>query len=334
MSLPSILIVGTGSAGQRHAKNLGALGAQITCFDPRADRLQQIKKELPLIKTHDVFQEVLSSEYSGVVIASPPSFHVAQATAFLELGIPIFLEKPISPDLTSALRLQHAARLSDVPLLLGYTYRWWPPLIELRRRLQNGVLGSLRHARFVMSAHLADWHPWENYRDFFMASRELGGGALLDESHFIDLMLWLFGLPTALLGRVERLSSLEITSDDNVDVIAVYANGFRVIIHLDLYGRPHEKSVSVIGEEGTLQCLFDPNVLRFSTVMKNSWQITTFDVDRNDMFLSAAQEFLEIINTKHSPSCSVADGVQVLRCVEAIRKSTSEERTIPLVEIC
>jgi predicted dehydrogenase len=41
-----------------------------------------------------------------------------------------------------------------------------------------------------MSAHLADWHPWERYQDFFMAQAALGGGALLDESHFLDLMLW------------------------------------------------------------------------------------------------------------------------------------------------
>ena len=59
---------------------------------------------------------------------------------------------------------------------------------------EANAVGGLRHARFVMSAHLADWHPWERYQDFFMASRDQGGGALLDESHFIDLMLWFFGV--------------------------------------------------------------------------------------------------------------------------------------------
>jgi predicted dehydrogenase len=184
-----------------------------------------------------------------------------------------------------------------------------------------------------MSAHLADWHPWERYQDFFMAHADQGGGALLDESHFLDLALWLFGRPRALYGRVERLSSLEITSDDNVDLVAVFDQGLRVTIHLDLYGRPHEKSVTVIGEGGTLQCEFAPNRLRHGTGAAG-WEDTLFACERNDMFLALAREFLDLIDLRTPPSCTIADGVEVLRCVEAARRSTAEGVLVSLDAPC
>jgi predicted dehydrogenase len=269
-----------------------------------------------------------------VVIASPPSFHVEQAIAFLERQVPVYLEKPISPDLESAKRLQAVVESSGTPLLLGYTYRWWPPFLELRQRLWQRALGTLHHARFMMSAHLADWHPWEAYQEFFMASQKLGGGALLDESHFIDVMLWLFGMPDALVGRVECLSALEIDTDDNVDLLALYGDHLRVSIHLDVYGRPHERSITIVGEGGTLQCLFEPNVLRFSNDAIGNWQTMPFNCNRNDMFVAAAREFLDVIGRRSAPSCTIDAGVRVLRCVEAVRLSTQHGKLIPLAGVC
>lgn len=334
----AFLVLGTGSVGRRHAKNLRALGADVACFDPRADRLEQARQEIA--SDLEVFQsldEALAEpeRFAGVVVASPPSFHVEQTTRAIQIGLPTLLEKPVAPDLASALRLNQAAQAADVPVLLGYTYRWWPPFVELRRRIRDGAVGELRHARFVMSAHLADWHPWERYQDFFMASRELGGGALLDESHFIDLMLWFFGMPQSLFGRVEHLSQLEITTDDNVDLVVIYPHDFRVTIHLDLYGRPHEKSVTVTGEAGTLQSAFDPNVVRWSNAAGGEWQTQMFECERNDMFLAAAREFVEVARGVRSGlTCTVQDGVDVLRCVEAVRTSQAENRLVALSELC
>jgi len=329
------LVVGTGSVGRRHAKNLASLGARVACFDPRADRLEQLRAELPAVAaTYTSLAEALgAATYAGAVIGSPPSVHVEQSAALLERRVPVLLEKPVSPDLASARRLEEAVERTGTPLLLGYTYRWWPPLIELRRRVLDGAVGAPRHARIVMSAHLADWHPWERYQDFFMASRELGGGALLDESHFLDQMLWLFGMPELIYGRAEHVSELEITTDDNVDLVAVYPAGLRVNIHLDLFGRPHEKLVSIVGERGTLQCAFDPNVVRVASGAAGPWEETRFDCERNDMFLAVAREFVDVARGAERPSCTIRDGVDVLRCVEAVRRSTDGMQAVWLNDV-
>lgn len=149
-------------------------------------------------------------------------------------------------------------------------------------------------------------------------------------------LFYLQGVRTGLqlLGWVERLSALEIATDDNVDLMAIYPDGLRVSIHLDLYGRPHEKLVTVVGESGTLQCLFDPNCVRFSSDMAGEWQVADYACERNDMFLEEARDFLKVAAGRATPSCGISDGVRVLRCVEAVRLSTQHEKTIQLADIC
>ncbi len=325
-----ILVLGAGSVGKRHMQNLSTLGCEISAMDPRDERLNEASDVVRLIDRYRSLDEVSGhwERYSGVVVGSPPNVHVAQCIAAIEAGVPVLLEKPVCPDLMGAQRLADHVDKASAALLLGYTYRWWQPLRLFRDRLQANAAGKPLHAKFVMSAHLADWHPWERYQDFFMASRDLGGGALLDESHFVDLMLWFFGMPDTVYSRVEKLSELEIDTDDNVDIIATYASGLRVYIHLDLYGRPHEKYISVTGEEGTLEWSFDPNRIRMAKSMEHTWDEELFAFERNDMFVAVAREFLGVIEGDQQPSCSIDDGVNVLRVLEACRQSSVSGREV------
>ena len=326
-----ILIVGTGSAGKRHAKNLHTLGCQLSCMDPRQDRLDEIAAEEINLKAvftslEDAF--AATGRFDAVVVASPPSFHVDQCISALQRGVPVLLEKPVSPDLTGALKLQSAVKDTAVPLLLGYTWRWWPPLLKVKTLVDQQAVGQLRHVKFTMAAHLADWHPWERYQDFFMASKTLGGGAILDESHWLDLMLWFFGMPEKLFAKVEKVSDLEIDSDDNVDMLVFYDSGMRVSLHLDLYARPHEKCIQFAGENGTL--IWQPNSIKIGKEMDPNWEIEEFDYDRNDMFVGVAEEFLNILSGGSVQTCTLEDGIRVLKLIEAARQSSTAEKIIKI----
>lgn len=331
MAGPHVLVVGTGSAGRRHARNLAALGARISGFDPRADRLDLAAREVPLLSRHTALETALgAAAYDGMVVASPPVFHVEQAARALELGLPVLLEKPVSPGLAEAVHLEALAAQRGVAVLLGYTWRWWPPIRALRHRLDAGEIGELRHARFVMSAHLSDWHPGEPLDEFFMSRAALGGGALLDESHWLDLLVWMLGMPERLSARIDRLSALEIDSDDNVDMILDLPGGLRATLHLDLYGRPHEKSIELVGEGGTMRWSEQPNATSLWQAASPGWQTTPFDCERNVMFMALAREFLAVMAGAPAVTCSLADGVRVLQIVEAARTSNASGRAVPL----
>lgn len=325
-------MVGSGSVGKRHARNLRALGCRISSTDPRADRLAELAAETPVEGQYPTLEQALQSGtgYDGAVIGSPPSAHVEQALVCLNARIPVLLEKPLSPDLSSARNLTKAARASAVPLLLGYTWRWWPPLQRVREQLAAQAVGKLRHVQFHMSAHLADWHPWERYEDFFMSSRALGGGALLDESHWIDLALWLFGMPREISARVEKLSDLAIDTDDNVDMLMVYPDSLRIGVHLDIFGRPHEKYIRFVGERGTMLWSADPNRLSVGREMTGWTSVEDFTCQRNDMFVAVAHEFLSGLDGNPMPTCTLDDGERVLRVIETARNASAQARTLVL----
>ena len=329
-----ILIVGTGSVGKRHARNFTSLGCKISCVDPRGDRLDELRNEIKVVATYETLDAAFSNskDFDGVAICSPPNVHVEQSIAAIEAKLPVLLEKPVSPDLESAQYLFDTENKYEVPLLLGYTWRWWPPLNRMRELLIERSLGDLLHVQFHISAHLADWHPWESYQDFFMAKSNLGGGALLDESHWIDLALWLFGMPNTIIGSVEKLSHLEIDTDDNVDILMAYSNNLRVSLHLDIFGRPHEKFIRIIGEKGSLIWTVDPNQIIVGTQIVGWERKEQFTCERNDMFIGVAKEFLNILNgDRHEKTCTLSDGLRVMKIISAVRESSLEGCRVSLV---
>ncbi|MGA0830788.1 MAG: Gfo/Idh/MocA family protein [Nitriliruptoraceae bacterium] len=329
-----VLVVGAGSVGRRHARNLAGLGADVSVVDPRPDRRAEAAGEVTVRSDHaDLDAALAAGGYDAAVIASPTALHVPQALATLGAGLPTLVEKPLAATLADGTRLAAAAgAVGAPPVLLGYTWRWWPALRHLRDRVRAGDVGEVRHLRCVLSAHLADWHPWERYQDFFMARADLGGGALLDESHWIDLAIWLLGEPADVTADVATISDLEIDTDDNVDLLLRWPSGTRASLHLDVHGRPHERSVTVAGSTGTLRWSDAPDAVAHGTGAE-TWDVRHFDGERNDMFTAVAAELIDVAAGRTAPSCTVADGLAALRVVEAARRSSAEGRRVGLAEV-
>lgn len=316
-----ILIIGCGSVGKRHALNLNKIGINnISFVDPQIQRCEDFNKQLGLNFFFKTIEEAyILNNITGIIIASPTFFHVSDCKKSFYFKCPIFVEKPISMSLTEVLELRKL-NVDNIPILLGYTWRWWKPLSILKDLLISNKIGTVRHVQFFMGAHLEDWHPWENYRDFFMSNKELGGGALLDESHWIDLMIWLFGLPDKVVADFSKISDLEITSDDNVDCLCVYSDK-RVLLHLDLYSRPHEKYIKIVGENGSIFWSPSPNVIRITNYINGEYidSKEEFSYERNSMFEDVISHFVSIIKDKVEPECSIIDGIAVMNIIEQIR---------------
>lgn len=331
-----ILVVGAGSVGKRHARNLSMLGCKISCVDLEIQRVQDLAEEIEIIGKFDSIGSafLFDQVYDGAVIASPTGSHSEVLHQLVNFNLPILLEKPVAKSLIDAAKMSRICVENDILVLLGYTWRWWKPLQRVQELIKLNTIGSIRHVHFNMSAHLADWHPWEPYQSFFMASAAQGGGALLDESHWIDMMILFFGMPEKILGSVEKISDLEIETDDNVDVIAFYPDGLRVKIHLDLYGRPHDKSIQFVGELGTLVWTAEPNKIKVSVSPEQIWEEEIFDCVRNDMFFSVAREFINLISGNlFGTTCQMEDGLNTMKVIEMIRLSSKEGRIVGIEEL-
>ena len=62
------------------------------------------------------------------------------------------------------------------------------PVLKRARFIESGTLGRILSVRAEGGFYLPFWHPWEDYRDFYMSWKTGGGGVLLDISHEIDYL--------------------------------------------------------------------------------------------------------------------------------------------------
>ena len=330
-----ILVVGTGSIGRRHLRNYKELGCEVSAVDPRGDRLNEAA-EIGLknwyFQLDDPSQDCFKG-VDGIVIATPPSLHFGQCIEVLKHNIPIFLEKPGTKTLTESQIITQNSNFSSDRLLLGYCYRWWPSIQKLGQYIQDGKVGKIYSADFRMSAHMDDWHPYEKYDEWFLARGDLGGGCLMDENHFLDLMILWWGMPKSITATLRTIGPHDIDVEDNVDIIFEYEDGKVITMHLDMLARPHEKKIIIRGSEGTLKwdtsTDYELNYICFDNRPESRYLDTDeFQFDRNDMFMHEARQFLNIIDGKTKPSCTLEDGIAVLKLIEAAKQSSEEKKTL------
>ncbi|MHB1087483.1 MAG: Gfo/Idh/MocA family oxidoreductase [Acidimicrobiales bacterium] len=138
-------VVGLGVMGRQHLRVLrGLVEFEVVAIaDPRSGDYDTLAERAAGISVHSDPEDLLAYDLDAVVIASPTSLHVPQATLFLHAGVHVLLEKPIAPDVASALALAQVARKSTARLLIGHIERFNPAIDALRSLIAGGNLGRV-----------------------------------------------------------------------------------------------------------------------------------------------------------------------------------------------
>lgn len=331
--MDSILIVGMGSIGRRHARVCKAAGvSRIACADLRQDRLDQAAQEIGLTELYTDYNEALAkNKFDAVFVTLPTAYHAPVMKAAALAGCHLFIEKPVAHDQTG---LDEVAQIVKEKGLLAYTaycYRFAPSVVRMKEIVDSGRLGRVLSARLKISTYLPDWHPWEDYRHFYMAHLDQGGGARLDESHGIDLLRWLFGDVKSVFALVDKVSDLEIHSDDLTVMLLRFNSGVVAEAHFDLLGRTPRIDAELIGSEGTL--LWD----RISGKV-DVYDAATKEWTHEDLGAASfvtcydrqAEHFIECVRTGKQPLISMEDGRKTLDVLVAALKSSDTGTVVTL----
>src|SRR3989338_9283296 len=99
VGLMKFLVVGCGSIGRRHAKNLLALGHKVIATDVIAGSRDKLGQELG-VKTFCLFSQAIAQKPDAALICTPPATHLALARKALAAGCHVFIEKPVSHTLS------------------------------------------------------------------------------------------------------------------------------------------------------------------------------------------------------------------------------------------
>ena len=198
---PRLGFAGLGWIGRNRLEAIAATGAAeiAAVADPRGCDL-----DVPCL---DSFEELLTYELDGLVIATPSALHAEQAIAALERGLAVFCQKPLGRDAGETRAVVEAARVANRLLGVDLSYRCTDAARRLREEVRSGSLGRIYSVELVFhNAHGPD-KPW------FYDRKLSGGGCLIDLGvHLADLALWALDYPPT------RVASARLLSPRGLDV--------------------------------------------------------------------------------------------------------------------
>lgn len=321
-----ILIVSYGSIGKLHLRLARELFPDANIKVLR----HQITNELPK-NSNGIFQnikEAVSFKPQIAIIASPATFHIDTAQVLAEAGVNLLIEKPLSTSLNGIVQLIETVEKQGLTLLVGYNLRFLPSLQFFRDQLGKGLIGKFLSVRCETGQYLPSWRPNSNYRTGVSARTELGGGALLELSHELDFLRWIFGEFEWIKSTLSRQSSLDIDVEDTVHLTLGFVpkvDGSQLIgsVNLDFVRHDTTRLCTVIGEEGTLQWNGITGEVRLFKAGASDWvEQAKFSSQSDVSYQAEWKNFLDSISKQVTPLVNGMDGLSVLQIIEAARKSS------------
>lgn len=318
---PVIAVLGCGSIGLRHLRNLRALGVtRLLAYDVRADR-RQAAAEAGAVPV-DTLERLWASRPQAVVIAAPTALHVPLALEAAQHGCHLFIEKPLGAQWDGVPELVEAVRAQRLISLVGCNLRFHPGLVAVKQLVEQGGIGRLLSVRIEAGQYLPDWHPQEDYRLGYSAQRALGGGVILDGIHELDYLRWLAGEIASVSCLAGKLSRLAIDTEDTAAMLLRCVSGAIGEVHVDYVQRAYSRSCQVIGEEGTIRWDFQHGTAVYRAADRRwdavwtpeGWELNTMYVEELRHFLAALAGTAPSVN-------DVAEGARVLELALAAKRS-------------
>ena len=330
-TIKTVLVVGLGSIGRQHIEVIKKNFPEINIVLLRHKKCNKTNiDKLGLYKCVTSIEEAISTNPQAAIITNPATMHVEIAQKLANYGINLFIEKPISNSSKGIQALIDTCHKNKCILMTAYNLRFSPSLLEFKKQLQAKIIGNIYSVQSEIGQYLPSWRPNSDYRNGVSSNKSLGGGVLLELSHEIDYLRWIFGPVNWVISHISKQSDLDIDVEDSANIIMGFkgadSSDVEVIASLNMDFIRHDTSrrCTVIGEKGTL--LWDGVSGKVEHFEKDGLGWNTIFSSKTDMGYTYKQEiksFFNAIESCESPYISGYDGMIAVSIVEAIKKSSS-----------
>lgn len=316
-SMRNVAVVGVGYWGKNLVRNFHELGALGVLCDAQKSVEAAYKNEYEGVRFCAEFGTVLSDpSIAAVALATPAVTHYEMAKAALEAGKDVFVEKPLAIDVKQGEALVELAKAKHRILLVGHILRYHPAILKLQDLIQDGSLGQIN----------------------YLYSNRLNIGKIRTEEN----ILWSFAphdisVMLALLNEMPTLVTSQGGAYLNRDVSDVtlshfeFPSGVRAHIFVSWLHPFKEQRLVVVGSEK--MAVFDDTAehklvlyphkvewkKRIPTAVKAKGEVIVLD-DREPL-RAECQHFLDCVESRTSPVTDGAEGLRVLRVLDACQRS-------------
>ncbi|MCE9639656.1 MAG: Gfo/Idh/MocA family oxidoreductase [Betaproteobacteria bacterium] len=323
-----ILVIGCGSIGRRHAANAAGL-AEVAVFDANAALAQKCAQEIGA-RCFDKLADGLAWRPDGAVVATPHHTHLAIAQQAIDAGADVLIEKPLSHSSTGVAAFLAAVKRSGKRVYVACNMRFHPGPSTLRKHL--GGIGKPLFARAHVGNYLPAMRPDADYRQLYAAKRDQGGGVVLDAIHEIDYLTWLFGPVRSVNCRADRISTLEIDTEDYAMLSLRHGGGMTSSAELDYLRRYKSRGCEIVGTDGTLLWQSDGKqpercLVRIYRQAAGAWEtlVDIADVDGGRPYVEQVREFMAALQGGDGGQLLAAElAAQELRVALAALQSAAD----------
>lgn len=317
-------VLGCGSIGQRHIRNLRAAGVRnIIAFDPSESRRAEVESAFGIVAPPSI-EAAIAAAPQVALICSPTAFHSDHSLEFARAGCDLFIEKPVSDRLEGLETLEREVADRHLSTLVGCNFRFHPGLIKAKELVVSGQLGRLVSLRAEFGSYLPDWHPWEDYRNSYSSRKALGGGIVLDRIHEIDYVRWLAGEDiVAVSAMTGKLSGLEIDVEDTAEILLRFRSGVIGSVHVDYVRRTYDCKMEITGDAGSVVWSFPDKSVRWYLAAERVWHQLEWPAwETNLMYVEQLEHFLRVLNGIEPSMQDVAAGRAVLSAALAAKSDS------------
>lgn len=334
-SIQRVLIIGLGSIGKRYLRILKQLYPGIDIAVLRHSRCGDDEQTGNDYSCFTSFDDAIAFSPDVAILCNPATMHVEMAKRLAQQQIHLFIEKPISSESNTVKPLLELCSKSGLKLATAYNLRFLPTLQFFRKQILENKVGNLLSVRAEVGQYLPGWRPDTDYRKTVSAQRKLGGGVLLELSHEIDYLIWLFGRVNWVQAQLHKASSLEIDVEDTAFITLGFSRDQQedliVSLNMDFVRHDATRKCSIVGEAGTLSWDgINGSVDLYLKDSESREQLIKNQPERDYTYQCEVKSFFEAIQNDLTPQVTGEDGLRVLEVIGAARLSSEKNKTIRL----
>ena len=321
--------------GRRRLRNLTLLGGnELAAVEPSVERRTAVAEEfaIPLFAT---YEEGLAWGPEALVVSTPPDAHAEYALDAARRGLPFFTEASVVS--AGMDELVDAVRGSASVAAPSCTMRFHPAVQRIRELIAGGAIGRPLAVVHHVGQYLPDWHPWEDYRTFYVARRETGAAREIVPFE-LNWLTALFGKVESLTGLRGKASELEADIDDIYSSVLLFESGVHCTLVVEVLSRPGVRRARIVGSEGTLEWDWNEKLVRLHSTGDSAW--TDYpdpppiegpggEWVAENMYVEEMRAYLEAVAGGTPFPLTVEEDRYLLRLLEEIERASDDVRARP-----
>jgi len=332
IKVKTALIIGSGSIGQRHISNLKKIGINnITALRSKKGHYKKLPESLG-VKEISSWTEAKKIKSDIAIISNPSSLHIDAALKISGHVKGVFIEKPLSNNLSECNQLIDLLNNKKITSFVGHNLMFHPVIKKIIEFINENDIGEIINIQCQVGQWLPDWHPYEDYTKAYYARKDLGGGVSLSLIHEIHLALALAGLPAYVSGEITEYKQLKLDVDVCSDLMIKHKSGAVSQIHLDFLQRPSHRSGLVTFEKAWLSYDFSKMQITAQKINEEPYELfQNSDFDPNIMYIDQLKEFVCMVEegrVKHK--YDVLSAVESLKVVNALFESNTTGKKVSI----